>query len=174
MKTLITALLLTAIAVPSLAQETFTSQEEFSAQVLVQKSKDPIVPHPSVALQGYQKKLYVAYFYTATCGPCKIMGPRMDQLRKRGWKVYKFNMLYHKNATRLLNKEGIAPTMVIMNQGRPVQLLRGKVDLKELERRLNIEKRGPQDEEEEDEDDGLDPDMDESGLRKKIRDYDLF
>lgn len=99
---------------------------------------DIVIPHPSVAVKGDTQKLYVAYFGMRGCAGCKTMSPRMDQLREKGWKVYKFDAQVHKLAVRLLLKSGdkSLPKMVIMNKGQPVEIVSGTPSVSDLMRKL--------------------------------------
>lgn len=80
--------------------------------------------------QGMDRLLF--YFYSPHCGPCRTLGPVVDQMAQRYGCVVKVDVAQDMAVARQFGVRA-TPTLVLVEQGKVVKVMLGAVSEKTLE-----------------------------------------
>lgn len=85
-----------------------------------------------VEAQLKQHDQALLYFYSPSCGPCRAMTPRIDQLAAQHGNVFKFDVAQSLDIAR---KFGVmaTPTTVLVKDGKIAEAIPGPLSDKKLE-----------------------------------------
>lgn len=78
----------------------------------------------------------LVYWHTPACGPCKTMGPVIDELRQDGAPVVKLEVSKHLELARELGIKA-TPTLLLVKNGRVEQVLIGSCTPSQLRKLLS-------------------------------------
>lgn len=76
------------------------------------------------------------YFSADWCGPCRTLGPIMDQAASEGIKIKKLNVDYEADVSNKYNVRSI-PTVILVENGQEVSRFVGAKDLGFIKRFYN-------------------------------------
>jgi thioredoxin len=76
------------------------------------------------------------YFSADWCGPCRTLGPIMDQAASEGIKIKKLNVDYEADVSSKYNVRSI-PTVILVENGQEVSRFVGAKDLGFIKRFYN-------------------------------------
>lgn len=78
-------------------------------------------------------------FYADWCGPCRALAPVLEQLAQetQGVRIVKVNVDQAPNLAAQYRVSAI-PTLILFNQGKPVQRMTGLMTKEELKRALGV------------------------------------
>lgn len=84
-----------------------------------------------------QKPILVDFFAT-WCGPCQMLGPILEKISssRADFDIAKINIDESQDLALEYEIE-VVPTMVIFNQGKPVEIMTGLMNAEEIASRMN-------------------------------------
>lgn len=89
-----------------------------------------------------QDKLVLVDFHATWCGPCKMISPILDDLKKRvgdSANIIKIDVDKNPQAASAYGVQGV-PTLILFKNGKPLWRQSGVVPAKDLENVININK----------------------------------
>lgn len=95
----------------------------FVAMRTMKKLKGKTVPEIGVKAEKAYPSLY--YFFSPTCGPCKVMSPNIEKLEKEHPNVFRIDITREMATARKFGIMGVPATVVVDPKGTVKEVLIG-------------------------------------------------